>query len=124
MVSQLRPACAPSRIRNSNSTRSSCTGTPFPVVVGDAEWSRGPGAAHQSDPLPRAGVEDVDVLGAEGDADVVAFARGRLAVHARAHDDVAGLQVDDRALAELLDELHAGGNAVVAQAQRARPHAE
>src|SRR4051812_25721699 len=28
MTSQLKPACAPSRIRNSKSTRSSCTGTP------------------------------------------------------------------------------------------------
>src|ERR1700682_1431695 len=28
MVDQLRPACAPSRIRNSNSARSSCRGTP------------------------------------------------------------------------------------------------
>src|SRR5690348_9339381 len=31
MVSQLRPACAPSRIRNSNSSRSSWTGTPHSV---------------------------------------------------------------------------------------------
>src|SRR3712207_3770991 len=32
MVSQLNPACAPSRTRNSNSSRSSCTGTPHSTL--------------------------------------------------------------------------------------------
>src|SRR6185503_8767890 len=45
MVDHDRPACAPSRIRNSNSTRSSCTGTPH-----SRSWyatSSGPPAAAQ-----------------------------------------------------------------------------
>src|SRR5205823_8061683 len=76
------------------------------------------------EPLVRLRIEEMHVLAIEREVHGVAFAQPHSAVDPSAHRGSRGLQVDDRALAELLDQLDPRRDAVLAEADRARTHAE
>src|SRR6478735_10528804 len=69
-------------------------------------------------------VEQVDAVGREVDEGVVAFAQGRKAVGLELERLRADLEVDNRAVAEVLDALDANREAAVGKTQVAGPDAD